>query len=61
MIDNLYIKYAHSSIQHTVYPKILVVLNLVICLKSGRNVLLAEFKFGGLLRYIIAQLSLYAI
>ena len=29
--------------------------------KSGRNALLAEFKFGGLLRYIIAKISLYAI
>ena len=36
-------------------------INLVICLKSGRNALLVEFKFGVLLRYVIAYLSLYAI
>ena len=36
-------------------------LNLVICPKSGRNALLAEFKFGSLLRCIIAQISLNAI
>ena len=36
-------------------------LNLAICPKSGRNALLAEFKFGGLLRYVIAWISLYAI
>ena len=29
-------------------------LNLVICPKSGRNALLVEFKFGGLLCYVIA-------
>ena len=29
-------------------------LNLAICMKSGRKALLAEFKFGGLLRYVTA-------
>ena len=29
-------------------------LNLAIYLNSDRNALLAEFKFGGLLRYVIA-------
>ena len=36
-------------------------LNLAICPKSGRNALLAKFKFGSLLHYVIAQISLYAI
>ena len=39
---------------YTVYLKILAVIKLVICLKSGRNALLAKFKFGSLLRYVIA-------
>ena len=33
---------------------------MAICPKSGRNALLAEFKFGGLLRYVIAWIW-YAI
>ena len=34
---------------------------MAICPKSGQSALLAEFKFGGLLRYVMAWISLYAM
>ena len=55
--------YVHTSLGvlctyvHTCIPyiqKYRQSLNLAICLKSGRNALLVEFKFGRLLCYIIA-------
>ena len=46
---------------NTICPKYWQSLNLAICPKSGRNALLEEFKFGGLLRYVIAYISLYAM
>ena len=44
-----------------IYPKILAVIKLGNLPEIWPNALLAEFKFGSLLGYVIAQISLYAM